>query len=259
MKKIIGLTEPSIFTDNCIDLIENYYDAIPLKLSQNKPEDLTYCLEEIRKSGGGVFLAGGPDLYCGTYNQQLENGEGLDKFDIRRDKRELFILDYVAKKDVPCIAACRGFQIASIFFGLANSFIKDISNSQITHSPGNSNMKLNQEQGELPHWVTCFDNYKNSYFKRDWVVSAHHQAVWFSREQYEAGVYEDQNNINVVGIADLNITNDKKKKQDIIELFEGKETRIWAAQYHFESVNMWKFNKNPASLSILEKFKQAMQ
>ena len=150
MKKIIAWSEPTVFGQDITELIENYYNCIPIKLSQNKPEDLITILKLVKQSGGGVILAGGNDVSTVTLGLQAERGDGLSKWDLQRDRRELTTIDYCFEQNIGMLSICRGFQILlGVKYGLG--ILQDISGYPILHSQGADNLKINEEKGDYAH------------------------------------------------------------------------------------------------------------
>lgn len=249
MKKIIAWSEPTIFNQDITELIEDYYKCLPVKLSQNNQDDLATILDLVKESAGGVILAGGNDVWPGSIGAQCERGDGLSKFDILRDKREIFTINYCFENDIPVMAICRGFQILlSSYYGLY--LMPDISGHPIVHSPGNEDIKLNVEKGEYAHWVSCLQQHHEEFFRREWCVSAHHQAISFSLKHYKESYYENMG-VDVIGVADLNLET-KEKHRAIIELARGLQNRWIACQYHPEACG--DYLRNPAAKKVVDYF-----
>lgn len=244
-KKIIGCTGPSIFQPQIKDTIENYFGAANLFLNHDNHDELEYFLSLC----SGVILAGGNDIFSGTLGQQVTRGDNYSKFDIKRDKRELFIIDYCFSHNVPILAICRGFQLL-----LAKTFnlglMPDISYSEILHSTSSEDIKLNYEQGEYLHTVNFINEFNGIKIdERLPCVSHHHQSVYFNKTFYNQGGYKELG-LNILGIADLSIS--KKKNESIIELVDGVNHRFVAGQMHPEVD--WSFGSR-LSLAVLDAFK----
>lgn len=254
-KKIIAWSEPTVFNQDITDLIENHYGCLPVKLSQNKPDDLIFVLEMVRKSGGGVILAGGNDISTVTLNLQAERGDNLSKWDILRDRRELFAIDYCFENDIPILGICRGFQlILGVKYGLG--IMQDISGFPIAHSPSVADIKINEEKGEYLHWVTVFPEFHQEFYEREWATSFHHQGVIFEPRAFQAHKYLGIG-VEVLGIADLNVNVKKENKQDIIELARGLDHRWLAFQGHCEAGA--DYLRNNGSRKIVDKFAELIK
>lgn len=257
MKKIIGFTEPSVFTGDIVEMVENHYKCLPLKLCQNNQDDITEVLELIKETGGGVMLAGGVDIWPGTLGLQLERNDGLTKFDIDRDVRELFITHKCFELDIPMFLICRGFQLVlGAYYGLG--LMQDISRYPILHSPASDDVKINEEKGEYLHWINVLPEFHDEFFDRGWIPSYHHQAVYFSRYKHnkkaENAITYEKLGIDVIGTADLNtdFSEKGKNKMDIIELARGINNRWIGTQGHPECKQ--DYLRNPASKIIVNKF-----
>ena len=248
-RRVIGFTEPSVFTSEVGTMVEKYYKAVPIKLSQNGETDLTYMLDMV----DGVILAGGSDIFPGTYGEEVTNGDGLTKFDITRDKREIFILKYCIQHNIPLLLICRGFQLVCVMADkeLRKNFWKDIGGFHIAHQPGGDSIKLNVEAGEFAHYVKCLPEFHDKYFAKEGVNSHHHQGV-----VYEDDVNEYGGIIRVVGTAFLHDFGQKNGGEThIIELIEGINKPIVGCQFHCEED--WMYG-NKASLSVMNEFKRLM-
>lgn len=252
-KKIIAWSEPTVFGQDITDLIENYYNCIPIKLSQNKPEDIITILKLVKQSGGGVILAGGNDVSTVTLGTQAERGDGLSKWDLPRDRRELITIDYCFEENIGMLNICRGFQIMlGVKYGLG--IIQDISGYPILHSQGADNLKINEEKGEYLHWVTCLgDANKEEFWDKEFCPSYHHQAVHFNKKDYNNGSYANIG-IDVLGTADLNTdySDNGKKKLDIIEFARGIDNKWIACQGHPECKG--DYLRNKSSKKIVDEF-----
>lgn len=237
-RKVFVTTGPSVYSPEIKSMIEDYFGGISLYCNQDKPEDLEYIVDQMDV----LCLAGGNDIFPGTYGQPITRGDCLSRFDIRRDKRELFLIEAALKKNIPQLWICRGFQLGCLKFGF--NLISDISGSEICHSPGE--IKINYEYGEFCHFVRFLSDYKKDYFETQrGVLSYHHQAVSYYPSQ------DSENGLNVVAIASTN--SDSKKDTRIIEIVESKEHKIVGCQFHPEIDYAY---NNPVSKKVLERFKQ---
>src|ERR1700744_4912905 len=109
-RTVIGVTEPSKFTDDCITMIEEFFDATPLKMSFNKTEDINYFVDQC----SGIILAGGVDIHPSVYGRNILNNCGFGNFDLKRDIREVNIVKRCFEKKIPVLGICRGFQLLGV-------------------------------------------------------------------------------------------------------------------------------------------------
>ncbi len=244
---VIGVTEPSHFTRDCIYTIENFFGANPLKLCQNEEEDLHYWL----KRCDAVILAGGVDIHPRTYAHSVMNDYGFGRFDIFRDRREIRIIEWCLKHDLPLFGICRGHQMIGVYHGLG--FIPDLSESNTCHQP--SVQKISHEKDEPIHWVRLtpkgYPSFKARLKKEEifcsrqaedphylWVNSFHHQGLL--AEQTETRV-------KILGQAG-GIGNER-----IVELMSSSDRSRWlSCQWHPE----YDWEKNAASRMVLSKFRR---
>ena len=247
-RMVIGVTEPSLFTKHCIYTIENFFGANPIKLCQNKPEDLKQWLDLC----DAVILAGGTDIHPRTYAHSVMNDHCFAKFDVRRDRREIRIIDYCIEKDIPLFGICRGHQMLGIYHGLP--FIPDLTGSTICHQP--TAQKISHEQEEPMHWVrllrqavpdfSCnpdpeeiFAHPQASDEHHLWVNSFHHQGLMW---------VEDERRVDVLGYC---LAHGKEQKN--IELMRSSDEARWlSCQWHPE----YDWEQNPASRMVLSQFKK---
>src|SRR5579859_2727637 len=126
-RKLIGLTGPSIFTQDCIDAIEEFLDANFVLLYHGTESNLNYWLDVV----DAVIISGGIDIHPTVYSECVWSGANLSKFDIKRDGRELQIIDYCLQKNKPLLGICRGHQLLGVRHGIG--FVMDLTASQYCH------------------------------------------------------------------------------------------------------------------------------
>jgi putative glutamine amidotransferase len=239
----IGFTGPSLFLEDIKSTIVDYYKATPIYIDQNEQEDLDFMVNMI----DGLILSGGSDIHPSTLGRNVTRFDGYSKFDIARDRREIYLLDKCIELNKPVLGICRGHQLIGTQFNF--HLIDDISRSEICHSPGADEIKLNYEAGEYPHFINVLPEFQKEWgIESDLVNSAHHQCLAFFDSSKKF------NGFNVIATADTNT--DEKKNQEIIELMVNSEKKIISCQWHPESI--WKFDNLP-SIKVLERFEKYLK
>lgn len=260
MSRLIGLTGPSTFTNDCQNLIEKRLKANFVMLYHNEPKNI---LEWIPKLSG-VILAGGVDIHPQVYGQSCHYNKCLSRFDWERDLREILIISECQKQNIPMFGICRGHQLLSIALGLGDRFIMDL-NGDICHQPMRANINLAREEGthsihidteEMPVDMTGQKFY--SEIKEDkvlvaWVNSFHHQGVAFrhkERQRYEKA------GITVLATASTGLQNEGQ----IIEAMRGtkgfdKYNKWISCQWHPENDH----DVNPVSAKIVSMYEELLQ
>lgn len=245
MKRLtIGVTEPSASTDACISTIEEYFDANPIKICQNKHENIDACL----RMCDAVILAGGVDIHPAIYGENIQNDSGYSKFDIDRDHRELRVITHCLTHRIPLLGICRGHQMLGVYHGC--TMISDLGRSSICHNPKAQSItyEVNQpmhsveltadwEKDKKFNFTEFFEfgikRKKKDDIKRIWINSFHHQAI------LNENMPED---ITVYGTAPGN------KDEVIVELMSGQG---WiSCQWHPEI----DWNSNESSKVIFDVF-----
>ena len=84
MRKLIGITGPSSFTNEVIDMVEDFFEGNPVLLYMDHEENLDYWLNRI----SAVILCGGVDLHPMTYNRSYPSKRNMKTFDLHRDRRK---------------------------------------------------------------------------------------------------------------------------------------------------------------------------
>lgn len=261
----IGLTGPSTFTENCCDMIEEFFNANFVMLYQTKQSNVESWLKQV----DGVILAGGVDIHPTVYGESLRNDANLSKFDIERDCRELNIINYCLEKQIPMLGICRGHQLLGIRYRLP--FIMDISCSPTIHSAYSQKIAVSPK--EPSHCVIIRKEYEQYFFgekscyqmpeiaperlrfkstskncdkgKKIWVNSFHHQALAYLPSKIDY----NQEGINVIGTGAIHY----ESCPEIIELMDSSN---WVScQWHPE----FDWRENTASKVILNRFKSLLE
>lgn len=258
--KLIGLTGPSAFSQDCMNVVEEFYEANFVLLYQGRDANVSYWLDQV----DGVILAGGIDIHPSVYSESVWSNHNLSKFDIRRDCREFQIIDHCRQKGKPMLGICRGHQLLGLSHGLG--FVMDISGSAICHQPRGQNIQYDPKEpmhsvrvanpdilyGEEWRMPTDAEERKvvrNVLGHKDnnklWVNSFHHQAVAYNPKRD----YKNDDGINILGIGRV----DMQCCKEIIELMEGPN---WiGVQWHPE----YDWKENTASRVVLDRFKRMVE
>lgn len=253
-RKLIGLTGPSSFSQECKDMIEKFFKANYVSLDHHDRENL----DEWLPLCDAVILAGGVDIHPSVYKDSVWNNVGFTKFDIKRDERELVIADFCVKNQKPILGICRGHQLLGVYHGL--KLMADISSSSVCHSP--QRQQIQHVPIEPMHKVKLVEplEFRRVYQmpaippehaairkvmrqKSDelWVNSFHHQGV-----KLDEKVKYAEHGIKVVATGRI----DYQHTKEIIEMMEGTTAPWISVQFHPE----YDYTVNSASYCVLDRF-----
>ena len=234
-RKLIGLTGPSSFTQECMDAIEEFFDANFVLLYHGRDANVAHWLDQV----DGVILAGGIDIHPTVYSESVWSNHNLSKFDIM-------------------LGICRCHQLLGIRHGMG--FVMDISGSSICHQPQRQQIQYNTKEPmhsvkivnpevvygvygmphDPPERKVMREVLSEKHRDRIWVNSFHHQAVAFNPKRK----YKDEG-IDILGLGRV----DLQCCKEIVELMQGPK---WlSCQWHPE----YDWRDNTASRVILERFK----
>jgi putative glutamine amidotransferase len=253
-RKLIGLTGISSFSQECMDAIEEFFDANFVLLYHGADENLNYWLEKV----DAVILAGGVDIHPSVYGESDWNNHNLSKFDIKRDNRELQVVEYCLKHKKPMLGICRGHQLLGLRHGFP--FMMDLSEATVCHQPQRQNIQANPKEPvhsvkiinpeifygvyqmprDVPERKTIRETLGEKGKERIWVNSFHHQGlIYMPKRDYI------KDGIDIIGTAFVDLENCKY----IVELMQGD--RWISCQWHPE----FDWKENTASRIVFARFK----
>jgi putative glutamine amidotransferase len=254
-KPLLGVTGPSGFSSHCFRMAEKYFGANFVTLPHENQENLRHWLKQC----DGLVVAGGVDIHPSLYGKNVRNQQGLSKFDIQRDMRELGVVNYCLKRKKPMLCICRGHQLLSIALGLAPEFVMDLGGCDTVHQP-NSRNGITASEHDVMHSVHLLGDFLEEPVreresvhtvlgessKQVWVNSYHHQGIFYLNmpEHYK------EKGVEVLGVASAEMD---KKNGSIIELMRGESwvSTQWHPEYDYEN--------NTPSRSVLNMFKRLLE
>jgi len=210
----------------------------------------------------GICLAGGVDIHPMVYDDSIRNDQGFSKFDLKRDLREIKIIDRCMAAKKPLLGICRGHQLIGVAFGF--HVVPDLAGSPICHQPTLQQITL--QQNEPMHSVSLVD--PDEYFRvfcssdpdeqikfdgilchdqntKLWTNSFHHQGLAYPADKDKWPTAAEA--VKVYGTAHVDLAD--IQVDEIIELMGGDH---WVAcQWHPEC----DWRQNTASRAVLERFK----
>jgi gamma-glutamyl-gamma-aminobutyrate hydrolase PuuD len=148
-KKLIGLTGPSGFTPECIDMLEAFYEADFVMLYHNDTDSLIRWVDRC----DGICLAGGVDIHPMVYNESIGNNQDFSEFDLNRDLREIKTVQRCMESKKPLLGICRGHQLIGVTFGF--HVVPDLAGSSVCHQPAPQQITL--QENEPMHSVSVID------------------------------------------------------------------------------------------------------
>jgi len=256
-KKLIGLTGPSSFTSDCVEMVEDFFDADFVLLYHNKMEHLAHWIDVC----DGFIVAGGVDIHPTMYSENIWNNSNLSKFDLKRDCREMFLVDKCIQHRKPLLGICRGHQLIGVRYGMV--LIADLSGSATCHQPQRQGITLDKSEPmhsvRILHVDEFFELFKHAATAPErkimrevlvetpneklWVNSFHHQGIIYNPKRD----YAKQDGVRIWGVARAEIPQVVK---EIIEMMQGD---TWlSVQFHPE----YDWKENSASRAVLERFKE---
>jgi putative glutamine amidotransferase len=254
MKKLIGLTGPSSFTNECIQMIERYLEADFVLLYHENQNNLERWLGKCE----AFVVAGGVDVHPSLYEHSVVNYHNLTKFDFQRDIRELLVIEHAISNKKPMFGICRGHQLIGLSLGLKSSFCLDLTSSNTIHQAAKGGVSLNRNEpahyvdllnpkaipfNECPERAVLKKIMEEVHGNKIWVNSFHHQGIFYEPKTTN---YKDLG-IEVLGVSSAEMDN---KRHQVIELMRG-ETWI-SCQWHPE----YDYEVNTPSRTLLDVFKK---
>lgn len=233
-KRVIGVTGPSGFSSEIQKMVEKRFKATPLYINQNGPEDLSFVLSQV----DAIILAGGVDICPVSFDVEVTNFDDFTSFDVDRDRREIFIVDWAKKYNIPILGICRGHQILGLLHNMP--FNVNINDSKVCHNP--KAKKIDIGDGPI-HYVFTHSKFKDEFFAKEMVNSFHHQAIMHDKDY--------RGDVEVIGTSLL----DYEHMETIVELMRGKKQPFISCQWHPEN----DYETNKASGIVINAFEKMIK
>jgi gamma-glutamyl-gamma-aminobutyrate hydrolase PuuD len=240
MRKLIGITGPSTFTNEVIRMTEEFFEGNPVMLYMDHDENLDFWVSKL----DAVFLCGGVDLHPMTYHRSFPAKRNMKQFDLKRDRREIKIIDRCLARQIPMLGICRGHQLLGVYRKDMLLLTDLCEDSMILHCPSIQEPKYQTDPYQPVHKVEIFSDRTflgmkptKEGFPDLWVNSFHHQGLL-----YQKGYEKD---MNLVGHG--YVTKDKS----IIELMECPKEKWLSCQWHPE----YDYKEQASSKMLLTYFK----
>jgi putative glutamine amidotransferase len=253
-KQLVGLTGPSAFTNECIKMVEDYFNLDFILLYHEKPENLKTWINRC----DAFVVSGGVDIHPSLYEQNIVSNHNLSKFDFARDLRELQVVEHALNTKKPMLGICRGHQLIGLKLGLKSCFCLDLSGSATIHQTAKSGVNLSKNEPahyveiltpnafkitEVPERAVLYEIMEEAKGTKIWVNSFHHQGIFYNPKTVD---YR-QLGIEVLGVAPA------EKNLQIIELMRGE--RWLSCQWHPE----YDYEENTPSRTVLDVFKTLVE
>lgn len=256
MRRLIGLTGPSAFSPDCMEAVETLLEANFVLLYHNSDTNMKHWLNAVH----GIIVAGGLDIHPSVYDYSIWNNHNLTKFDLKRDVRELGIIEHCLRHHKPLLGICRGHQLLGLRHGF--EMVQDLSQSTICHQPSKNGIEVSVDEPVHAVDILCPETFYKDYDlpldiperariagllhkqKKEqlWVNSFHHQAILYDKK-----MDFDALGLQVVGTARIDLD---QRRDKIIEFMQGPN---WlSVQWHPE----YDYKENTVSRKVLEKFKR---
>lgn len=216
MKKIVGLSSSRIMMHEmkystlkqhytkCIEKVGGIPFIIPLLSDENSAKEIVSRIEVL-------FLTGGDDVHPIFYNEEPKASSMGN--DLQRDYIESALLKAADEKGIPVFGICRGMQFINCFYG--GNLYQDIE----TQVKNPINHFCQSDILEYHHSIELLnESFLKNIYKTDRLLvnSLHHQSVKDVAKGFEICA---------------------KAKDGIIEAIENKEKKIYAVQFHPESMS----------------------
>lgn len=235
-KPIIGLSGPSTFTSDCIDMAEKFLGSNVILLYHQETENINFWLSMC----DAVVLAGGVDIHPRTYQKSIPTNKNMRTFDYRRDIREIKIINTCLERKIPMLGICRGHQLLCINRLKLNIIPDIIAESHIIHNPVRQDPKMEYDIHNTVHTVEIA--VKGDYPANDiiHVNSFHHQGIAYNENECL------KHELTTIGTAEVN------QNTKIIELIVNKKENWMSCQWHPE----WDLAYQSSSHKLLNYFKE---